>query len=133
MARMNVKRPFEIRDTREVYWVRQWLKHQISTGRLPELSYQAADLMETPDDARRLIDRYLDPDSRKRLQKALSARRAREAQRAEGYKSPAVRPVVTELTEKARDMLLAVAAAEGVTTSQLLIDILSDRYWKIAK
>ena len=126
-----MQKPFKLRSHKEVYWVKQWLFGQIQHGRL-KLRYQLVELQETPEQMQALIDKQLDSESRIRLQKALSARRAREASVSSRAKSaPSVRMVRTEVSMQARDMLHTVAAFRGISTSELIKTLLEDEYYRI--
>ncbi|WP_285259853.1 hypothetical protein [Halopseudomonas bauzanensis] len=128
-----MKKLFQLRSRKEVYWTRQWLLGQIKGGRL-SLRYQLIELLDTAEQVQKLVDQQLDAEARTRLQKALSARRAREvAGPARAKTSPTTRMVRTEVTALAREMLLTVAAARGITTSELIAKLLEDEYDKVAR
>jgi hypothetical protein len=106
------ERPFVIRDAKEIPWIKRWLRGQIVGGRL-NLSLETVSEIQAPEDAQRLISRELDLDGRARLQKALSASRRRTA-------NVKPRMVTTEMDREAREMLLSVASAKGVSVSELI-------------
>lgn len=128
-----MKKLFQLRSRKEVYWTRQWLLGQIQGGRL-SLRYQLIELLDTAEQVQQLVDQQLDAESRTRLQKALSARRAREAalpgRKNEG---PSTRMVRTEVTARAREMLHTVAASKGTTTSELITKLLEDEYDRVVR
>lgn len=130
----KLMRPIRLRDKREIFWTKQWLRGQLADGRLSDIRYQTIEAIESEDDVQRVLSRILDSSGRQRLQKALSARRSRDKQSSSTLKaSNSVRGVTTELTAEARDMLRVVAASRGVTTSQLLISKLEDEYYKMCR
>lgn len=127
-------RPITLHNQREVYWAKQWLRGQVGQGRLINLSYEAIEHIDCQNDLQRILARQLDAHGRQRLQKALSARRAREKKSLESLKqSSSVRTVNTEITAAAREMLHVVAAVRGMTTSELLISLLEDEYYRVAR
>lgn len=128
-----MRKLFQLRSRKEVYWTRQWLLGQIKGGRL-SLRYQLIELLDTAEQVQQLVDQQLDAESRTRLQKALSARRTREASGpARAKTSPTTRMVRTEVTALAREMLHTVAASRGVTTSELITKLLEDEYDRVAR
>ncbi|SDS23886.1 hypothetical protein SAMN05216198_1508 [Halopseudomonas litoralis] len=128
-----MKKLFQLRSRKEVYWARQWLLGQIKAGRL-SLRYQLIELLDTAEQMQKLVDQQLDSESRTRLQKALSARRAREAVISERARAaPCMRMVRTEVTAQAREMLHVIAASRGVTTSELIFLMLEDEYDSIVR
>ena len=128
-----MKKLFQLRSRKEVYWARQWLLGQIKGGRL-SLRYQLIELLDTAEQVQKLVDQQLDSESRIRLQKALSARRARETAIPERVKAgPSMRMVRTEVTAQAREMLHVVAASKGVTTSELIKMMLEDEFDRVAR
>ncbi|SES29523.1 MULTISPECIES: hypothetical protein [Halopseudomonas] len=127
-----MKKQFQLRSRKEVHWTRQWLLGQIQGGRL-SLRYQLIELLDTAEQVQQLVDQQLDSESRTRLQKALSARRAREAALPTRKGAPSTRMVRTEVTALAREMLHTVAASRGVTTSELITKLLEDEYGRVAR
>lgn len=119
-------RPIKISNPKEANWTKQWLMKQLSDGRLPGLRPDAAYLLSGVDQVKSFVDRYITGvEDRQRLQKALSARRARAK-----VSSEECRKVVTELEYDARQMLLMVAQRRGVTTSELIRITFEDEYSK---
>lgn len=108
-------------DRSELGAVKDWLTKQIRGGRIP-LRLAAIDHVFDAADAQRLIE-DLDSDARKRLQLALAARRSRAKKKSQ---------VSTQLDLEARDMLLKVAHARNMTTSELLISLLEEEYLRLA-
>lgn len=129
----KVQRPVELRESREVYWVRTWLIGQIKNGQL-DISYQAAQAVNGIEYAQQFIARTLDAEQRRRLLKTLSARRARyEAEKEKRMVSPAIRKVTSEMTLDARNVLHAVATSRGLTTSDLILNTFGDEYDRLRK
>lgn len=129
----RIHRPLELRDSREVYWMRQWVLGQIKAGRL-EADFKAAQFIQTAEDAQKFYSRQLHPEQRRRLNKALSARRARiKSKASHGKESPAVRKVASEMTLEARNTLHAVATSRGITTSELILSTFGDEYDRLPK
>jgi sugar-specific transcriptional regulator TrmB len=104
-------------------YVKEWLKKAIDRGVLLLLrdDISAARSLER---IQTIVDRDLDVNERKKLQVALAVKRSR-------LKKSTTDRKVTEITEEARDMLLAVAKNRGVTTSDLIVKLLSKEYSKL--
>jgi hypothetical protein len=122
--------PFKIYNEQEGNWVKSWLNKQIVDGRFYGLRPDAAHLLSGLEEVRSFVDRYVtDIEDRQRLQKALSARRARDtAKKSSQY----VGKVTTELEIEARQILLAVAESRGVTTSELIKATFASEHLKLA-
>lgn len=121
--------PFKLANKQEAIWAKQWLLRQITDGRFPGLRPDGVTMLSGFEDIKRFVDRnVVEIDDRQRLQKALSARRAREqAKRLPKYS----RKVTTELERDAREMLLKVAERRGVTTSELIRSTFEAEFLKI--
>ena len=110
--------PFKITTFQESKWAKDWLLKQISEGRLCGLRVEALRYLDSIDDVKRFLNEHLtDIEDRRRLQKALSARRFRGLKKNLPEKS---RKVTTELDYEAREILLTLAKKKGLTTSDLI-------------
>lgn len=115
-------RPFKVRSQKEVNWIKEWFRSQVVGGRLP-IRLERLQLVETVPDVQRLIDEELDGEARGRLQKALSYRRTQSSEDKSVVK--------TKLDQRARRILLAVAAERGITTSELIVESFEQEYLNI--
>ncbi len=114
-------KPSKINNENEIRWIKQWFKDQIIKGRL-SIDLRAISLLENDiTKVQHFVGRQLEfTEERQRLQKALSARRARA--------SKPQRNVTTELERDAREMLLRVAESRCITTSELIRETFEDEY-----
>lgn len=127
-----MSRPLQFRSEIEVRWAREWIRHQVNDGRMPYLFLKKIEVTKTADEFNDMFARELSDDQRLRLQKSLSARRARKkVGDAKRITSPSVRKVRMEVTENVRNMVLALAAARGVTSSELLYEYLDDDFSRL--
>lgn len=121
--------PFKIANKQEATWAKRWLIRQITDGRFPGLRPDAAAMLSGLEEIKVFVNRYVvEIDDRQRLQKALSARRSREAAKRLPKHS---QKVTTELELEAREMLLKVAEKRGVTTSELIRNTFHAEYLTI--
>lgn len=121
--------PFKIVSMQEAKWAKEWLLKQISEGSFPGLRVEVLRHLDNLDAVRRFLNDHLSNiDDRQRLQKALSARRARAIKKKNPDQS---KKVTTELECEARDILLAVAKSRGVTTSDLIRSAFMAEYDKL--
>lgn len=121
--------PFKITTNQEARWAKEWLTRQVADGRFPGLRPDAVFLLSGTEQVKGFIERHLrELDDRQRLQKALSARRARAAAK---ECAPHARKVTTELTTEAREMLLKIAEHRGLTTSQLILSTFEAEFLQI--
>lgn len=125
-------RPIALRSKRELYWAKQWVRNQVVAGRLENGLARTVDAVDDIEAFNRLITPHLIPDARQRLQKTLSARRAR-ASAAEQSKrmGPSMKRVNMEVTEAVKHKAHALAAAKGVTTSELIDSYIGDDYERL--
>lgn len=125
-----MSRPIRFRSKREVVWAKEWIVNQVSAGRMPINMLRKLELVDSADAFNDFIGRdELSPEARARLQKSLSAHRARQAAKDEDrHRSAYVRKVNMEVTEAVRAMVHAVAASRGITTSELLSSVLEAEY-----
>jgi macrodomain Ter protein organizer (MatP/YcbG family) len=110
--------PFRIASLQEARWTKAWLLKQIYAGRFPALRVEILRHIESVDDVKQFLGRHLsDIKDRQRLQKALSARRTRAANKSLPNHC---KKITTELEYEAREILLAIAKSRGLTTSELI-------------
>lgn len=131
-------RPINLSNKTEIQWAKDWLIGRAHANELP-LSLDAvlrAFTNGSSDEA--VIQKIIQEISsdgahrqdlalRAKLQKALSARRKRHAQR--NIPVPAtLKPQNVQVTTEAAEMLLFCAQERGVTTSELIKEILEKEY-----
>lgn len=122
-------RPITLRSKKELFWAKRWVRNQVVAGRLDGQLARTVDVIDDADGFNRLIAPYLLPDARQRLQKTLSARRARDSAAVKNKRvSPNAKRVNMEVTEFVRRKVHALAAAKGVTTSELLDSYIGEDY-----
>lgn len=116
-------KPFKINNKKEVRWAREWLTKEMLNGGFDYFSQSELMRINEVESMSSFLTRHLhDVADRARLQKALSARRARESK---GKKST----VTTEITPLARKILLAVAERRGITTSELICSAFGNEFY----
>ncbi|WP_020208694.1 hypothetical protein [Gilvimarinus chinensis] len=103
-------KPFKLRSNQERVWVKEWFRKLIINGE-SDYGLDAVSFAQSDEDIQRLIETLL-PEQRKKLQKALSARRARQTE--PNYM------VHIKVSREARDGLKAHAERKGITMSELL-------------
>lgn len=124
-----MSRPIQFRSKIEVIWAKQWVSNQVVTGRMPGTMLRRLELISSADDFNNFMARDLSSEARARLQKSLSAHRARQtATDADRKRSTYIRKVNMEVTEHVRSMVHAVAASRGVTSSELLGSLIEAEY-----
>lgn len=128
----SMYRPIRFRSTKEVHWAIQWVRNQVAVGRMDAKLAQSVDAIGSGESFNARVTPHLDGEARQRLQKSLSARRAREKAAEQHRETPSnARRVNMEVTESVRAMAHAVAAARGVTTSELLEGYLLADYGRL--
>ncbi|MBU2886403.1 hypothetical protein KO507_11565 [Gilvimarinus agarilyticus] len=103
-------KPFKLRSTKERGWVKEWFRKLIINGE-SDYGLDAIAHAQSDEDIQRLIKNLL-PEQRKKLQKALSARRARQSE-------PSYL-VSIKVSREAREGLKSHAESQGITMSELL-------------
>jgi len=79
----------------------------------------------------KFVEENLDEKHTEQLRNALCVRKSRKKKAAQkSYQAKKDALVKTEITKEARQALLVTAQYESVTTSELILDIIADRYKK---
>jgi hypothetical protein len=127
-----MSKPIVFRDKIEVRWAKEWIEHQVSIGRMPTFYLKRLPLISDAEQFNRSFASELEFDARPRLQKSLSARRARHnAKQKSRNMSPALRKVRLEVTADVSMKAKALANARGQTVSELLDSYIDDDFSRL--
>lgn len=127
-----MSKPIVFRDKIEVRWAKEWIEHQVSIGRMPTFFLKRLPLIKDAEQFNRSFASEIGMDARPRLQKSLSARRARHtAKQKSKNMSPAVCKVRMEVTKDVSHKAKALANARGQTVSELLDSYIDEDFSRL--